>query len=105
MALKKVFCDQALFAPALNAVLVPTLVFLPTRSVERAKDALKKDYVDVLLANYKLWPLVQLGNFAFTPLQYQVLVVQAVALIWNTYLSWKTQKQRSDSSEMLIQEN
>lgn len=100
VAIKKVTCDQLLFAPTLNAVLLPTLAFLRTGSMENAKDALKRDYRDVLLANYKLWPMVQLCNFYFTPLQYQVLVVQMVALLWNTYLSWKTQKQ-----EYLLQEN
>lgn len=92
VTIKKVALDQLLFAPVLNAVLLPTLALFRTGNVEKAKDALKRDYRDVLLANYKLWPLVQLCNFYFTPLQYQVLVVQMVALLWNTYLSWKTQR-------------
>lgn len=74
-------------------MLLPTLAFYRTRSVEQSKEAFKNDYLDVLMANYKLWPGVQLCNFYFVPLQYQVLVVQCVALVWNTYLSWKTQKQ------------
>lgn len=56
------------------------------------KNDLKHKYTDILLTNYKIWPAVQLVNFYFVPLQGQVVLVQCVAILWNAYLSYKTQQ-------------
>lgn len=91
VAVKKVVLDQFVFAPAFVSVVLATLGGIQTRNLEQSIDRVKRDYKDVLIANYSLWPWVQLANFYFVPLHYQVLLVQSVALFWNTYLSWKTQ--------------
>ncbi|KAG8536005.1 hypothetical protein GDO81_027301 [Engystomops pustulosus] len=48
-----------------------------------------QDYKDALITNYYIWPAVQIANFYFIPLHYRLAVVQVVAIIWNSYLSWK----------------
>lgn len=91
MVLKKVALDQFVFAPAFLGVFLTTLGIVQGKGPEVTVAEVKKNYLDVVISNYKLWPWVQLGNFYLVPLRYQVLVVQIVALLWNTYLSWKTQ--------------
>ncbi|XP_012264931.1 protein Mpv17 isoform X3 [Athalia rosae] len=91
-ALKKVLLDQGCFAPFFITVLLTVIGKLQGKDFEGIKRKLKSDYFDILFNNYKLWPMVQLANFYFIRLEYQVLVVQSVAIFWNTYISYRTNR-------------
>lgn len=90
--------DQLGFAPILIGILLSTLGVIQTKDVDETIKRVKRDYKDVVLTNYTIWPAVQMANFYFVPLQYQVLLVQCVAIVWNTYLSFKTQGPKLKSS-------
>lgn len=94
VVLKKVFVDQVVFAPTFLLFFLGAIGTLQGKSWESLKSDIKENYPDVLITNYYIWPCVQLINFYYVPLQYQVLIVQSVALFWNTYLSWKTNRNR-----------
>ncbi|GJQ84918.1 hypothetical protein Trydic_g525 [Trypoxylus dichotomus] len=96
VTVKKVALDQFLFAPFCIGALLTVLGTVQGQPPKETMRKLKRDYTDIMIANYKLWPAVQLLNFYVVPLNYQVLVVQCVALSWNTYISWKTQSQKND---------
>ncbi|XP_057668341.1 protein Mpv17-like [Diorhabda carinulata] len=91
VVLKKVAADQLLFAPPFQIGLITVINSLQGRDFDFIKNQIRQKYTDILLTGYKLWPAVQIINFYFVPLSYQVLVVQSVALFWNAYISWKTQ--------------
>lgn len=41
-----------------------------------------------LMANYLIWPAVHCINFKLVPPQYRVLYNNAVAIVWNAWISW-----------------
>ncbi|XP_028134261.1 protein Mpv17 [Diabrotica virgifera virgifera] len=92
VTIKKVIIDQFGFVPFFHLGLLTTLNTLHGQNIEDLRDQLRLKYFDILFASVRLWPMVQLINFRFTPLNYQVLVSQSVALFWNVYVSWKTQQ-------------
>ncbi|XP_076685739.1 mitochondrial inner membrane protein MPV17 [Andrena cerasifolii] len=90
VVLKKVAYDQLLFAPVFLMVLITVIGIFQRNKSQDLQIKLKEEYPEILLNNYKIWPMVQLLNFYFVPLQYQVLIVQSVAVVWNTYISYRT---------------
>ncbi|XP_011146288.1 protein Mpv17 isoform X2 [Harpegnathos saltator] len=96
VGIKKVVCDQLLFAPTFIAVLLVAIGFCQGKDIKGLKTKLLNEYSDILINNYKLWPMVQLMNFSLVSLNYQALVVQSVALLWNSYISYRTSLDKHD---------
>ncbi|XP_068928178.1 protein Mpv17 isoform X1 [Petaurus breviceps papuanus] len=89
-ALKKMVVDQGVFAPCFFGCLLPLIGISNGLSVKDNWAKVRRDYLDVLITNYYVWPAVQLANFYLIPLIYRLAFVQCVAVFWNTYLSWKS---------------
>ncbi|KAG5866488.1 hypothetical protein JTB14_004011 [Gonioctena quinquepunctata] len=92
VVLKKVAVDQLVFAPTFLFVFITLINTLDGHNWKHIKEELNLKYVDILLTNYTVWPAVQLFNFYFIPLRHQVLLAQSVAILWNVYISFKTQQ-------------
>ncbi|XP_052763091.1 protein Mpv17-like isoform X3 [Mya arenaria] len=91
-SLKMVACDQLLFAPPFLAYFLTVMELLKGDRLPEIKAKLQDDYPDIIKTNYKIWPAVQALNFTFVPVTYRVLVVNLVAVGWNTYLAWMSEK-------------
>lgn len=89
IVVKKVALDQLCFVPIFLGSLVSIIGLANGKSVDQVKEKLQADYKDIMITNYKIWPLVQTLNFSVVPVNYQVPLVQTVAIGWNTYMSWK----------------
>ena len=109
--LKKVGTDQLFFAPIFSAAIISVIgisqavsqTILSTKEdknkyakltddVIEVGHRLKADYTDVLITGWTIWPATQLANFYLVPFLVRPLVVSVVALFWNTYLAWKTNR-------------
>ncbi|KAM7349661.1 mitochondrial inner membrane protein MPV17 [Cochliomyia hominivorax] len=84
---KKMLVDQAVMAPALNLSITALVGLINEENSNTIKERIKVQYPDIMKNNYMLWPAVQMINFSFIPLKYQVVFVQLVAVIWNCFIS------------------
>jgi len=89
----KVALDQGVFIPGMLGSFLILNGALRGMDANDIKNLLHRDYVHLLLANYQLWPLAMTFNFYMMPLKHQVLFTNSISLAWNTYLSWKANKQ------------
>jgi protein Mpv17 len=87
---KRVVADQFLFAPAIIAVFFTSVAALENR-ISTLPDQFRQKYVLTVEANWAFWIPVQLFNFAFVPLPFQVLVNNAFGLFWNAFLTLSSQ--------------
>ncbi|KAI8067455.1 hypothetical protein BC940DRAFT_333479 [Gongronella butleri] len=96
----KVAIDQFTFAPCFIAFFFSAQGAMEGQSLAQIKEKLQHSYPNALMNNYKLWPAVQLANFYFVPLQHRLLVVNLIALGWNSYLSWANQQSSRHIKEL-----
>ena len=66
----------------------PCTAFFSGRPMSQAIEDLKAKYFATLALNYKIWPAASLINFAFLPIQYQVLWANFVSLGFIACLSF-----------------
>ncbi|KAH8368342.1 hypothetical protein KR084_010231 [Drosophila pseudotakahashii] len=83
----KMLVDQGLFVPPFALAMSFLVPLVNGEPIDKIRQRLIDSYPTILVRNYMLWPAAQMINFSFVPLGYQVIYVQFVALIWNSYLS------------------
>jgi len=91
-ALAKMATDQLVFAPIFLFNFMGLMGFLNGLNSRQIESDIRANYGDVMYRNYQLWPAAQMINFGLVPLQHRVLFAQIVAVFWNTYLSYKTNR-------------
>uniref|UniRef100_A0A1I8A9E1 Mitochondrial inner membrane protein Mpv17 n=1 Tax=Steinernema glaseri TaxID=37863 RepID=A0A1I8A9E1_9BILA len=91
LPLKRVFIDQLTFAPIFSASIIFNLRVLEGYSAADSLEKLQADFWGIYKRSLQYWPLVQIANFYLIPLHFRVTVVQVAALLWNCFLSYKTQ--------------
>ncbi|XP_030378253.1 mpv17-like protein [Scaptodrosophila lebanonensis] len=85
--IKKMLWDQVCFAPPFTLALSFLVPFVNGENTDVIIERIKDKYFFILSRNYMLWPPSQIINFTFVPLNYQVIFVQCIALLWNCYLA------------------
>jgi len=86
-ALKRVACDQLIFAPAGLVVFFTAMTVAEGGGRRAIAHKMRDMYLPTLKANYMVWPAVQIINFRLMPIQLQVPFVSSVGIAWTAYLS------------------
>ena len=90
-AFQRLFCEQILFAPLFIPTFMTSLMMLEGKDISSISSILEREAPAVVVSNWSLWIPAMFINFRFIPAPWQVLYSNCVGLIWNAYLSWKTQ--------------
>jgi len=88
----KVAIDQFIQAPIFTVIIFGFLGILEGKSIDQIKNQLDDDYVDTMLANWKLWVPATAVNIAFCPPILRVLFLNCVFFFWSIFLSLKLNK-------------
>ncbi|KAH9511010.1 Protein Mpv17 [Dermatophagoides farinae] len=86
---QKMIIDQSTFSPLINLFALPILGLMNRKSMNEIWKNINDNYVDIMMASYKIWPAVQIANFYLIPLNYRAIFASMFALIWNSYFTWK----------------
>ncbi|GMH47152.1 hypothetical protein TrLO_g10362 [Triparma laevis f. longispina] len=87
---KRVLLDQLIFAPLFIPAFFISVKTLEGSTLSSSISELKNVFLDMYTTNLFLWVPASTINFAFVPQKFMVLFGNCVGLIWNTYVSFKS---------------
>ncbi|XP_024985102.1 protein Mpv17-like [Cynara cardunculus var. scolymus] len=89
----KVALDGIIFGPVDLFVFFTYMGLASGKNVDQVKEDVKRDFLPALVLEGGVWPIVQVGNFRFIPVRYQLLYVNLFCLLDSCFLSWLEQQQ------------
>ncbi|XP_030489485.1 uncharacterized protein LOC115706100 [Cannabis sativa] len=88
----KVAMDAIIFGPLDLFVFFTYMGFSMGKSVQQVKEDVKRDFIPALILEGGIWPIVQVVNFRYVPVRYQLLYVNIFCLLDSAFLSWVEQQ-------------
>ncbi|XP_021277663.1 PXMP2/4 family protein 4 isoform X2 [Herrania umbratica] len=89
----KVAIDGFIFGPLDLLVFFTYMGFSAGKSFPQVKENVKRDFVPALILEGGVWPIVQVANFRYIPVRYQLLYVNVFCLLDSCFLSWIEQQE------------
>ncbi|XP_028802258.1 protein Mpv17-like isoform X2 [Neltuma alba] len=97
----KVAVDGFIFGPLDLAVFFTYMGFATGKSFPQIKEDVKRDFLPAFVLEGGIWPIVQVANFRFIPVRYQLLYVNFFCLLDSCFLSWIEQQQDAPWKEWI----
>ncbi|EFP81262.1 uncharacterized protein PGTG_06883 [Puccinia graminis f. sp. tritici CRL 75-36-700-3] len=86
--LKMVITDQLVMAPLSLIYFICFMGFTEGNNWEVIYARLNRLFLKLLLANWQVWPIIQLINFKFMPLRMRVPFGALCGIVWTIFLSY-----------------
>ncbi|KAL3668406.1 hypothetical protein V7S43_006494 [Phytophthora oleae] len=84
---KKMLLDAFVLAPSINTLFFTSTQMMQGNTFGQGVDFAVDRLPQTLKANYMIWPLANIVNYGYVPLQYRILFINCVNLVWTTVLS------------------
>ncbi|KAH7283852.1 hypothetical protein KP509_34G026800 [Ceratopteris richardii] len=84
----KVLADGLIFGPIHLFSFFSYMSLASGSTIEKLKEELRRDFLPAFLTEGLMWPVVQVVNFRFIPVQHQLLFVNAFCILDSAFLSW-----------------
>lgn len=88
----KVAMDGLIFGPVHLFVFFTYMGLSAGKTIPEVKEDLKRNYFPALVLEGGVWPIVQVFNFRYVPVKYQLLYVNLFCLLDSAFLSWLEQQ-------------
>ncbi|KAK8595599.1 hypothetical protein V6N13_000306 [Hibiscus sabdariffa] len=88
----KVAMDGLIFGPFDLFVFFTYMGFCAGKNAAQVKEDVKRDFLPALILEGGIWPIVQVANFRYVPVRYQLLYVNIFCLLDSAFLSWLEQQ-------------
>lgn len=89
----KVVTDGIIFGPVDLLVFFTYMGFSSGKSASQVKEDVKRDFVPAFAMEGGVWPILQVANFRYIPVRYQLLYVNFFCLLDSCFLSWIEQQE------------
>ncbi|KAD4384818.1 hypothetical protein R6Q59_011032 [Mikania micrantha] len=89
----KVVLDGVIFGPVDLLVFFAYMGIVSGKNLTQVNEEVKRDFLPALIVEGGIWPIVQVVNFRFVPVRYQLLYVNLFCLLDSCFLSWLEQQQ------------
>ncbi|PKA54457.1 Peroxisomal membrane protein PMP22 [Apostasia shenzhenica] len=88
----KVAIDGFIFGPMDLLIFFSYMGIASGKDLRQVKDDVKRDFLPSLVIGGGIWPIVQIANFRYVPVRYQLLYVNFFCLLDSCFLSWIEQQ-------------
>jgi len=97
--LQRTFADEFLFSPIYIPSFLSMLWKLEGTANEDIWKMLKSECPSIIVTEWAMWVPTMIFTFRYVPVKFQVMVVNVVGVVWNTFLAYAANNAHSTTSE------
>lgn len=97
--LQRTFYDEFVFSPIYIPSFLGMLWKLEGSTNEDIWKMIKSECPSIIVAEWSMWIPTMIATFRYVPVKFQVLVINVVGVVWNTFLAYAANNAHSSSSE------